>query len=202
MGTKVRWWRWRRSPLRRRSDAVEAWVVLVTSVVMAVGMPLAGALCSVRVGSVLFQQRQEWHRTSAVLTEDAGDPGPGTYARTWAVVRWTASDGSVRTAGVRVGAGSGAGTRTVIWTDGRGRLVSAPLTPGQAVALSAFAGMLSASGVALLLLAGRQAVRMGLDRHRAGRWEREWALTGPRWSGSRPDKAPGSGQEGPTVPPP
>ncbi|WP_203689955.1 hypothetical protein [Streptomyces sp. SID12488] len=202
MGTKVGWWRWRRSPLRRRSDAVEAWVVLVTSVVMAVGMPLAGALSSVRVGSVLVQQRQERHRTSAVLTEDAGDPGPGTYAHTWAVVRWTASDDTVRTAGVRVAAGSRAGTKAVIWTDGQARLVSAPLTPGQAVALSAFAGTLAASGVALLLLAGRKAVRMGLDRHRAEQWERAWALTGPRWSGSTPDNAPGSEQEGPTVPPP
>ncbi|WP_406731354.1 hypothetical protein [Streptomyces sp. NBC_01794] len=202
MGMKVRWWRWRRNPLRRRSDVVEAWVVLVTSVVMAAGMPLAGALSSVRVGSVLLQQRQERHRTSAALTEDAGDPGPGTYARTWAVVRWTASGDTVRTAGVRVAAGSRAGARTVIWTDGQGRLVSAPLTPGQTVALSAFAGMLAASGVALSLLAGRRAVRMGLDRHRAGQWERTWALTGPRWSGSTPDNAPGPGQEGPTVPPP
>ncbi|WP_371660027.1 hypothetical protein [Streptomyces sp. NBC_00280] len=200
----MRWWRWRRNPLRRRSDVVEAWVVLVTSVVMAAGMPLAGALSSVRVGSVLLQQRQERHRTSAVLAEDAGDPGPGTYARTWAVVRWTAPGDTVRTAGVRVAAGSSAGTRTVIWTDGQGRLVSAPLTPGRAVALSAFAGTLAASGVALLLLAGRRAVRMGLDRHRAGQWERTWALTGPRWSGSTPDNAsgPGPGQEGPTVPPP
>ncbi|MDX2543176.1 hypothetical protein ACOT81_22415 [Streptomyces sp. WI04-05B] len=45
---------------------------------VAVGMPLAGALGSVRVGSVLLQQREERHRTSAVRTEDAGDPGPGT----------------------------------------------------------------------------------------------------------------------------
>ncbi|WP_327694970.1 cation-translocating P-type ATPase C-terminal domain-containing protein [Streptomyces sp. NBC_00459] len=90
-----------------------------------------------------------------MLTEDAGDPGPGTYARTWAVVRWTASGDTVRTAGVRFAAGSGAGTRTVIWTDGQGRLVSAPLTPGRAVALSAFAGMPAASGVALLLRAGQ-----------------------------------------------
>lgn len=52
MGMRVRWWRWRRNPLRRRSDAVEAWVVLVTSVVMAAGMPLAGALSSERVGGV------------------------------------------------------------------------------------------------------------------------------------------------------
>ncbi|WP_329269766.1 Rv1733c family protein [Streptomyces sp. NBC_01451] len=202
MGMRVRWWRWRRNPLRRRSDAVEAWVVLVTSVLMAAGMPLAGALGSVRVGSVLLQERQERHRTSAVLTEDAGAPGPGAYARTWALVRWTAPDDSVRTAEVRVVAGSRAGAGTVIWTDDQGRLVGAPPTPGQAVALSVFAGMLAASGVALFLLVGRRAVRMGLDRHRARQWERTWALTGPRWSGSTPDNAPGSGQEGPTVPPP
>ncbi|MEU9186666.1 hypothetical protein AB0D14_19390 [Streptomyces sp. NPDC048484] len=67
-----------------------------------------------------------------------------------------------------VAAGSRAGAGTVIWTDGRtdvqGRLDSAPLTPGQAVALSAIAKLPAASGVVLLLLAGRRAVRMGLDR--------------------------------------
>ncbi|MFI6335733.1 hypothetical protein [Streptomyces sp. NPDC050535] len=185
MGGKVSCWRWRRNPLRRRSDAVEAWVVLVTAVAMAVGMPLVGALSAVTVESGLLHQRQDRHRTSAVLTEDARNSGPGTYARSWAVVRWTASGDSARTAGARVAPGSRAGATTVIWTDGQERLVGAPLTPGQAVARSALVGVLAASGVALLLLAGRRAVRMRLDRHRAAQWERAWALTGPLWSEKR-----------------
>lgn len=185
MGAKVRCWRWRRNPLRRRSDAVEAWLVLVTAVVMAVGTPLAGTLSAVAVGSGLLHQRQERHRTSAVLTGNAAKPEPGMYARTWATVQWTASDGSLRTARAPIGVGSRAGARTVIWTDGQGRLVGEPPGPGQALAESALAGALAAGGVALLLLGGRLIVRRQLDRRRAAQWERAWARTGPQWDRKR-----------------
>ncbi|MEV1086149.1 hypothetical protein AB0I98_49510, partial [Streptomyces sp. NPDC050211] len=43
MRTRVRGWRWRPSPLRRRSDIVEAWTVVVVAVLLFVGAPLAGA---------------------------------------------------------------------------------------------------------------------------------------------------------------
>lgn len=39
---RVRLWRWRRNPLRLRSDLVEAWIMLVTWVFALVGGLLAG----------------------------------------------------------------------------------------------------------------------------------------------------------------
>ncbi|MGW3728091.1 Rv1733c family protein, partial [Streptomyces sp. NPDC000851] len=46
MGTRVRGWRWRRNPLRRRSDVVEAWTALAVAVLLLLGAPLAGAVAA------------------------------------------------------------------------------------------------------------------------------------------------------------
>ncbi|TKA09454.1 Rv1733c family protein [Actinacidiphila oryziradicis] len=185
MGAKARFWRWRHNPLRRRSDVAEAWVVLTTAVLMAVGVPLAGALSAAGVGHALLSQRQNRHRTSAVLTEDAEHVVSGAYVLARATVRWTASNGTVRTAKTQVTSGSKAGTKTVIWTDGQGRLTDEPPTSGQAYAQSVLAGALAAGSVTVLLLGGREVLRLRLDRDRTAEWEREWAQIGPEWSKRR-----------------
>lgn len=41
MRTRVHGWRWRRNPLRRHSDVVEAWTALIVAVLLLVGAPLA-----------------------------------------------------------------------------------------------------------------------------------------------------------------
>jgi hypothetical protein len=181
---KETFWRWRRNPLKRHSDAVEAWVVLVTAVVMAVGMPLAGVLSAMSVQDALLNQRQGLHPTYAVLTEDAVDT-TGISAHTRATVRWTAPDGTVRTAKAQVKPRSKNGAKAVIWTDSQGQLTNEPLTPSQAGAQSVLAGVLAAGGVAALLLGGRQVVRLRLDVRRAADWEREWVRIGPQWGRKR-----------------
>ncbi|MYS43445.1 hypothetical protein GTY23_19820, partial [Streptomyces sp. SID5998] len=40
----VRWWRWRRNPLRRTSDVVEAWILLVAWTLAVLGGLVAGLL--------------------------------------------------------------------------------------------------------------------------------------------------------------
>ncbi|MEU2879366.1 hypothetical protein ABZ651_24505, partial [Streptomyces sp. NPDC007070] len=37
----VRWWRWRRNPLRRTSDVVEAWLLLVAWTLAVLGVTKA-----------------------------------------------------------------------------------------------------------------------------------------------------------------
>ncbi|MEU1804651.1 hypothetical protein [Streptomyces sp. NPDC019937] len=189
MGTNVRGrrlWRWRRNPLKRRSDVVEAWVVLVTGLVMVVGGPVAGVATGDAVAAGLRQERAERHRVPARLVENAPAALPaadGTdTARVRALVRWTASDGTVHTGTARVDEGRRAGTATTVWTDDRGRLVPDPPSERQAATRATLAGASASAGVCLVSLAGRGVVRWRLDRGREREWERAWAEVGPRWT--------------------
>ncbi|MFE5165837.1 hypothetical protein ACFRNT_46510 [Streptomyces sp. NPDC056697] len=189
MGTEVRGrrtWRWRRNPLRRRSDVIEAWVVLVTGVVMAVGGPAAGVAAGTAVDASLQQERADRHRVPAVLKEDAPVVQPAgdgsTTGQVRAIVRWTGPDGTVHTGTARVHDGSKAGTATEVWTDGRGQLVQRPPTPEQIATRAVLAGTSAAAGVGAISLAGRGVARWRLDRARTQEWGRAWAEVGPRWS--------------------
>lgn len=179
-------WRWRRNPLRRRSDVIEAWVVLVTGLVMAVGGPAAGVAAGTAVDASLRQERADRHRVPAVLKENAPAAQPAADGSTTglvrAVVRWTGPDGTVHTGTARVHEGSRAGTAAEVWTDGRGRLVQRPPTTEQIATRAVLAGTSAAAGVGAVSLAGRGVVRWRLDRARAQEWGRSWAEVGPRWS--------------------
>lgn len=97
MRTRVRGWRWRRNPLRRRSDVVEAWTVLAVALLLLLVAPLAGAV----VGwwahddarATAAEQRAERHRVRAEVTGRVPDSPPavqGGRERSYRVtVRWT-----------------------------------------------------------------------------------------------------------------
>lgn len=189
MSAKARgrlWWRWRRNPLKRRSDVVEAWVALVAGLVMAVGGTTAGVVTAAAVEQPLLAQRAERHSVPARLLEDAPAATPradGSRAdRVPATVRWKAPDGTVHTGVAQVREGRAAGASTVVWIDARGRLVHEPLTQQEVESRAALTGATAATGVCLVTLAGRRVVRWRLDRGRAAQWERAWAEVEPRWS--------------------
>jgi hypothetical protein len=186
MGTKVRLWRWRRNPLRRRSDATEAWVVLATGLAIAIAAPMTGAATAWTVQDGLDRQRQDLHSTTAVLTANApvvrAYMGGGTV-RT--AVRWTAPDGTTRTGDAEVKTGLKAGDRATAWTDHQGALTGEPASPAEAEARAGLFGAMAAGGVCAVLLTGGWVVRRRLDAQRAGEWEREWAEVGPRWARKR-----------------
>src|SRR5262245_17924620 len=90
-------WRGRRNAVRRRSDAVEAWLVLVGAVLIAVGAPLAGAVAAGATEGIVQQHARGSHPTPAMLTQDASaiaiaDPTGVNVTHVRAVVRWTAPD--------------------------------------------------------------------------------------------------------------
>lgn len=191
MAAKVRLWRWRRNPLRRPTDVAEGWIGLATIALTVVLAPAAGAVAAVSVEDALLQHGQDWHRTSAVLTEDAAPADAAMTtgvdaAHVQATVRWTAPDDSVHTAVTQVAPGAKAGAATTIWTDAQGRLRSQPPSAAQAQAQGDLAGGCVAAGVVVLLIGGnRVIVRTTLDRRRAQDWERAWAEVEPRWSHGR-----------------
>ncbi|MGW1024483.1 Rv1733c family protein [Streptomyces sp. NPDC002577] len=181
----VGFWRWRRNPLKRRSDVVEACVVLVVTVLMVCGLPLAGVLAGLHIDNELQHQREQRQRTTAVLAEDASTWQTGRYVRFQATVQWKAPDGTKHTAKADVGPESKAGSTALIWTDQRGELTGEPPTEAQAASASALAGVLAVGAMGAVVLGARWVVQLGIDRHRAVAWEQEWARVGPQWGTRR-----------------
>ncbi|MFC9503969.1 hypothetical protein [Streptomyces sp. NPDC057002] len=185
-GPKVWLWRWRRNPLKRRADRVEAWVVLgVWTLTAFVGM-LAGTTVSRSVEDGLARERVEWRPLVARLDEQA--PGRasenGGVSRTeqvWAKATWTAVDGSAHSGQLRVPAGSAAGTPVTVWTDPEGRQVTRPVTESQAHVRAFLIGCVAGIGAAALPLVGGRALRRRLERDRMDQWDAEWSRFGPMW---------------------
>ncbi|MFE6740366.1 Rv1733c family protein [Streptomyces tubercidicus] len=177
---------WRHSPLRRRSDVAEGWLVLVTAVLIALGAPAAGLAAAQAVDDGTEQARQGRHTVSAVLAENPPprigvDVSGGAGTRIHATVRWTAADGSARTGVTTVAPDLRAGDRTTAWVDRHGALVRDPVTPRQATGESIALGTVAGTSAGLLLLGAQHTGRALLNRRRYAQWEREWAAEDPRW---------------------
>ncbi|MEU7381132.1 MULTISPECIES: hypothetical protein [unclassified Streptomyces] len=187
-GPKARLWRWRRNPLKRRADTVEAWVVLGTWVLGVLAGVLAGWTAALGAEQATAQEPLARTATVARVTERAPGTSPGTgedtgtKLRVWGKVRWTAPDGTERTGWARVRPGSAAGTPVTVWIDSRGRLVTEPATPAQARARAVMAGGLVGLGAASVPLVIGHVARAGLERRRLAQWDTEWARFGPLWS--------------------
>jgi hypothetical protein len=183
-GPGVWLWRWRRNPLRRRSDALEAWIVLAVWAVTVVGGVLTGLAAADSVERGLALERAEWHPVVALLTHDAPKVTAATAAggeQVWAQVRWTAADGTSRTGQARVAVRSARGSAVTVWTDHDGSLVTQPDTAAQAQVRAAMVGVLMGASVAAVPFVGGRIVRERLERRRMARWDEAWARFDPMW---------------------
>ncbi|MFF5858485.1 hypothetical protein ACFY8B_23120 [Streptomyces sp. NPDC012751] len=186
-GPKVWLWRWRRNPLKRRADVVEAWVVLGACLLTVLAGVLAGLVAAGSVEHRLARERNSrWSAVARVVARVPGAfPERGGHAsageRVWANVRWTAADGSARTGRVRVGPGSEPGTRVTVWTDARGRLAGRPTAASEAAFRATLTGVLTGVGAAAVPFVGGLAARSRLERGRMEAWDTEWARLGPQW---------------------
>ncbi|MER5660587.1 hypothetical protein ACFWA5_03575 [Streptomyces mirabilis] len=180
---KVWLWRWRRNPLRRRSDALEAWIVLVAWALTALGGVLTGLLATQSVENGLARQRAEWHSVLALLNDDVpkSTASANDADMVWAKVHWTAPDGSPHAGQARVSVGSPAGTPVRVWTDADGRLVTKPPTPSQAQLRAALVGVLVGVSVAGVPFIGGRLVRGRMERRRMAQWDEDWQRVGPLW---------------------
>ncbi|WP_406166096.1 hypothetical protein OIE52_06315 [Streptomyces canus] len=193
MRTRVRGWRWRRNPLRRRSDVVEAWTVLAVAALMLLGAPLVGAV----VGwwahgdarAVAVTQRSERHRVRAEVVGRIPDSLPtvqGGRERSYRVtVRWTETGGAAKTATARVPSGTDQGEKVDVWFDSRGRSVAPPPDETAVWQHTVTMGACGAGAAIAVILLGHSLVRGAAARHRLAEWERDWALTEPLWTHRR-----------------
>ncbi|MES9523469.1 Rv1733c family protein [Streptomyces capoamus] len=186
-GPKVWLWRWRRNPLKRRADVVEAWVVLGACVLTVLAGVLAGLAAAGSVEDGLARERAA--RRPVVARVEAWVPGSSSPhsshasagERVWTRVRWTVPDGSPHTGQVRVEPGSKPGTPVAVWTDPQGNLVSPPATASEAAFRATLIGLLVGAGAAAVPLVAGLTVRGRLERRRMDAWDTEWSRLGPQW---------------------
>lgn len=188
MRTTVRFWRWRRNTLRRRSDRAEAWVVLVAAALLFLGAPAAGAVGGLMMSGHAPRPGAGWHRVGAVLVERApAAPATGWGAlgsdnvRVAAPVRWTAPGGGPRTGEALVPPSTAAGQQVRIWLDPQGAPRPDPADPAQAQARAVVFGVGTGTATALVVLGGQALAVSVLNRRRFAALDREWAQVGPSW---------------------
>ncbi|GAB1331081.1 hypothetical protein ACE1SV_54200 [Streptomyces sennicomposti] len=174
----VRWWRWRRNPLRRTSDVVEAWILLVAWSLAVLGGLVAGLLTAGAVQQSADRVRAQTHAVSAVL---AGEPARGAATRpaggslVWGTVGWTDASGVAHTGRTRVPATAAPGTRVTVWTNERGNLTSPPASPADTAFQAVLGGLWAGSATMGLVIGGAKLARNRLDHHRFDQWAAEWA---------------------------
>lgn len=184
---RVRMWRWRASPLRRRSDKAEAWVILLAFVLVVLGGAAAAVLTWTTAWNTAEEQRAERQRVSAVVMKDADTTERETFYKapnadtTRVPVRWTAPDGTSRQGTVEVPDGSKAGTTVPVWVAPDGTQTGPPAGTVTAAFQSGLCAALAAGAVTAVVCAAQSGVRGRIDRHRAEEWERAWAEVEPRW---------------------
>ena len=178
------------SPLRRRTDRIEAWITAGLIAAFLAGAPLASVAAGrwVQHGGLLEQRAQQsWHQVPGVLLETA--PVERTlYLRAslatdvLGLAQWTGPGGQHLTGKVPVPPGTLAGRRLQVWVNRSGQPTGSPLGNSELVRRVIGAQVLAPVGLAVLLLGVGGLVRWLMNRRRLAAWETGWAYTGPRWS--------------------
>ncbi|QOV33766.1 hypothetical protein IM697_26650 [Streptomyces ferrugineus] len=193
MRSRVRGWRLRPSPLRRRSDVVETWTVLGVAVLLFVVAPLVGVIAAWwahdDARAAVREQRAERRHVRAEVVGGTSGGVPlahgGRQPYALATVRWTDPENGTRTASARVPAGARTGDTVRVWLDSEGRSV-APPPDGTAVwQHTVTIGVCATGGAVAVILLGHSCVRHTAMRRRLAEWEQEWARTEPEWTGRR-----------------
>ncbi|MFD7706373.1 hypothetical protein ACFV6E_18740 [Streptomyces sp. NPDC059785] len=187
-------WRWRHNPLRRGTDLAEAWVALVTLLLMCLAAPLIGIVVGTAAQgalqrSVLDQRNSRHHVVATVvrkLDRSPLDPDPETSsardAHSRVLAEWTAPDGSSRHGTVMADlATPHRGDQFRVWTDRRGGIVGRPLDSATATTHAVLAGLGAAGLSATVFEGARRLAVWRMVRRRYARWDQAWDRAGPDW---------------------
>jgi hypothetical protein len=176
-------WRWRRNPLRRTSDVVEAWILLVAWVLAVAGGVLAGVLTVGAMQQSAARARAHSRPVPAVLTQQAAQGAARSAGSTlmWGTVRWTDPDGAVHTGRTRVPVSATPGSHVTVWTNGQGALIPPPPSSADSAFQSALGGLWAGTATVGLVIGGAKLVRGRLDHRRFDQWDKEWARVDTPW---------------------
>ncbi|MBZ6476281.1 Rv1733c family protein [Streptomyces griseocarneus] len=186
-------WRWRRNPLRRRSDVLEAWAGVAAVVLVLMTAPVVGWVTGTAAHQALRETVREQHLHRHLVTattvravhggaEGAGlDTGAGREGYHRVVARWPGPDGRERTGAVAARQPAVPGRRFPLWTDDLGRVAPRPLDDATATVHAVLAGAGAAAATAALVEGARRLVVWRLARRRFAQWDRAWERAGHTW---------------------
>ncbi|KKC04730.1 hypothetical protein AWC17_26500 [Mycobacterium nebraskense] len=160
-----------RNPLLRRTDRIEALVILVALVVSLVAVPVAGVVGAVTYGArdrVYTQEAHQRHRVMATVADARVEDLGVTVVQ----AKWPGPNGE-RRGTLELMEHAKAGGTIEIWVDGDGNPVVPPtptwLAAGEAVGVA----VVTALAVTLVMAALVAVVQSRLDRARDALWERD-----------------------------
>jgi hypothetical protein len=187
-------WRWRRNPLRRTTDLVEAWVALAALLLILVATPLIGSLVATATQHTLQDavrdQQLTRHEVVATVVKKLNrspvevDPDAATArdTRSRVLADWTGPDGTAQHGTVLATLQNPhRGDHFGVWTDDHGRIVARPLDPATATTHAVLAGVGAAVLTAGLLEGGRRFAVWRMVRRRYARLDQAWDRAGPDW---------------------
>ncbi|MEU4213170.1 hypothetical protein AB0F13_24800 [Streptomyces sp. NPDC026206] len=186
-------WRWRRNPLRRRSDVLEAWAGAAAVLLMLVVGPalgwVTGSLAHEALRETVHEQHRHRHLVSAIALRSVSGGSDGTDHESTAgredyrrvLARWQAPGDRARTALVAVRQPARPGERFALWTDDRGQVAGRPMDGATATVHAVLAGLGTAAAVAGLLEGARRLVVWRLTQRRYAQWDRAWERAAHTW---------------------
>jgi len=176
-----------RNPLRRRSDRIEAFFLLIT---IAALVPLA-TVATIATTSWTHSAGVRAERAgatlrpvTAVLEQPVPTARPPSSPLLSAPAHWVAY-GKDHVGLVTAVRGSQAGARIQIWVDRAGHARPAPPTSAQIAAQVVLVAVITPPVVAFGLWLSWRLLRRLLDRRRMAAWGRAWSVVGPRWTRQR-----------------
>jgi hypothetical protein len=179
-----------RNALARRSDRVQAALLIAVVVVGLSAIPFAAAVASGKYAQqtrISVQQTSSRHLATATLLGDGAAveaSGRASAAGTSTAATWPLPDGTLRTGTVSAGQGTLAGQTVPIWIDSAGNPVAAPLSADAVDIVAVGVGLGLWLGLCLALASLYLLTRYGLDRARSAQWQRDWALLEERHTSS------------------
>ncbi|MFC5721589.1 hypothetical protein ACFP1Z_15565 [Streptomyces gamaensis] len=186
-------WRWRRNPLRRRTDVLEAALGVAALVLMLLAGPAVGWATGSLAHRALLEtaREQQLHRHLVTATTLQVLPGRAAETETEAaagreghhrvIAGWPGPDGRQLSGQVAVRRTPSPGYRFPLWTDDRGRVAGRPMDRGTAAVQAALAGAGAAAGAAGAVEGMRRLVLWRMLRRRYARWELAWERAGHTW---------------------
>ncbi|CAN5885866.1 membrane protein [soil metagenome] len=166
----------RRNPLVRSSDRVEAVVTVLAFLVALLAVPVAcavGTAVHESQTTYLTEARAQRDQVTATVTADSAAVDEPYSAGTLTPVRWTVGF-DTHVDSVHSQQWRKAGESMTIWVDHRGALTSPPPDPADSVLAAVLMALTVWAGTATAVSAMVALVRYRLDRRRYDSWEREF----------------------------